>query len=432
MKDQEIIIIGAGASGLMAAKELAKAGKRVLVLEARDRIGGRIWPLPEEEFGYKAQGGAEFIHGEAAITKSLIRESGLTLIPMDGEVWSVRGSEITKSIGGPTNDPEFLAHKDILHEKLQALAKDVSIAEFLDNNFSEEKYAGLRNWIIKMVEGYDAADPRKISSFALREEWLGGEEWQQGKIKEGYGALLIFLESQCRNNRVEINLNHEVESISLEGSNAYVKCTNGKEFKSEKAIITLALPTINRISFNPPIPEKIVAASKIGFGKVIKFLLQFKTEWWKSALGRDLNKLMFMLCNGKITAWWTQYPESYPVLTGWIPGLVTEEFKNTSSEDILKLAVKSLSDSFKVSEDFVREQLVGSRIINWPADPFSMGAYSYTTLETKEAYEELIKPIDNKIFFAGEALYSGKETATVEGALASGKETAEKIIKNNV
>ena len=108
----DVIIIGAGASGLMAARELSKAGKKVLILEARDRIGGRIWPLDENEFGYPAQGGGEFVHGKAAVTKALLKEAGLTYSPMGGEVWTVRNGEPTKSDFG-------MPDQDLLHQKLK-------------------------------------------------------------------------------------------------------------------------------------------------------------------------------------------------------------------------------------------------------------------------------------------------------------------------
>src|SRR5271165_7699082 len=84
------VVVGAGAAGLMAARELARAGKRVTILEARARCGGRIYPLPAEEFEYPAEGGAEFVHGAAPVTRALMREAGLSLIPIEGERWSVR------------------------------------------------------------------------------------------------------------------------------------------------------------------------------------------------------------------------------------------------------------------------------------------------------------------------------------------------------
>jgi monoamine oxidase len=74
LRSEHIIIIGAGAAGLMAARELARAGKRVTILEARDRCGGRIYPLPAADFGYPAEGGAEFIHGEARVTRCVYRK----------------------------------------------------------------------------------------------------------------------------------------------------------------------------------------------------------------------------------------------------------------------------------------------------------------------------------------------------------------------
>jgi phytoene dehydrogenase-like protein len=181
----EMLIIGAGASGLMTALELARAGKDTLILEARERIGGRIWPLPIEALGYPAQGGAEFVHGDASVTTALLRQAGLTLLPLDGEVWSLRGQHLTKRVGGPTHDPAFLAHKGRLHDTLLALTDDISIAQFLERYFKEDQYLELREWVRKMVEGYDAADPCRASTFALREGWLNGEEWQPPFIPRG-------------------------------------------------------------------------------------------------------------------------------------------------------------------------------------------------------------------------------------------------------
>src|ERR1700722_10000624 len=190
MSDPEIIIIGAGASGLMAAREHSKAGKRVLLLEARDRIGGRIMPFDEAEFDYPAQGGAEFVHGEAPVTKELIKEAGLTFVSEDGEVWSNRNGELVRN-------QSFLPDSELLKEKFALLKEDISVADFLEKEFGSEEYTSLRNSVKRMVEGYDAADPKRMSTFVVRDEWLGSNDLQSGRIKEGYGALLDFLKTEC-------------------------------------------------------------------------------------------------------------------------------------------------------------------------------------------------------------------------------------------
>jgi protoporphyrinogen oxidase len=130
---RHILVIGAGAAGLMAAYELARAGKRVTILEARDRCGGRIYPLPAQEFGYPAEGGAEFVHGAAPVTRALMREAQISLLPRGGRRWSARSGKL---LPGETSVPLV----DRFYQALSEVKADLPIAEFLETHFADRRY----------------------------------------------------------------------------------------------------------------------------------------------------------------------------------------------------------------------------------------------------------------------------------------------------
>ncbi len=427
MPQYDIVIIGAGAAGLLAARELSKQGKTVLILEARDRIGGRIFPLSEKEFGYPAQGGAEFVHGKAPLTKKLAKEAGLTYVaaPADAEMWHIHGEKMTQGGDGPRGNPELAEHKKMITKELHALKQDLPIFDFLEQHFADTKYDGLRSWILRMAQGFDAADPDRLSTFALRDEWLGSDEWEQGRIKEGYGPLLDFLKADCDRHNVQILLEHAVRSIDLQGENVRIDCANETSFHAEKVLVTVPLPLLEKIQFHPPLPEKLTAASKIGYGGVVKIVLRFRTSFWVDSV-ENLEKMMLMFSDHAVPTWWTQYPEKDPVLVGWIAGPASQKFKSMSEQEVLDTALNALSKTFDVPRSELREQLLISKILNWPNDPWALGAYSFTTPETAEAQEELLTPVEEKLFFAGEALHKDA-AATVEGALQSGLEVAKRI-----
>jgi monoamine oxidase len=416
-----MIVIGAGAAGLMAARDLGCAGKRVTVLEARGRCGGRIHPLPTAKFGYPAEGGAEFVHGEAPVTRGLLREAGLSLLPIQGARWSVDQRSFSRN---QLPDP----HTDRFYESLAKLKDDITVADFLKQHFAGSEYNRLRHFVRRMVEGYDAADPARASMLALRDEWTATSRSKQARIVAGYGALIDFLVADCRKRGARIHFHAAVNAIEETDERAVVHCANGDTHLGEAVILTVPLPVLNEITFSPELREKASTAADIGFGNVIKILLRFKTRWWDSGKGKDLSDLLFLLSDEAIPVWWTQHPTDHPVLTGWVAGPRTERMAHLDETELVETGLASLASIFGLSQKQLTQDLAAARAINWARDPFAGGAYSYATPETRKAQSRLASPEGGVVFFSGEALYRGRDMGTVEAALVSGRETARIVL----
>src|SRR5712671_603205 len=236
------VVVGAGTAGLMTARELARAGKRVTILEARDRRGGRIYRLPTEEFGYPAEGGPEFVHGAAPVTRALMREAGLALQPRGGTRWSTR-------TGALSPDESSLPHAGRFYQALSEVKADLPIAEFLETHFAGRQYDELRRAITRTVEGYDAADPWRASTLALRDEWMARDDGEHGRIAQGHGELIEYLSSECRRHGAALHLGAAVMAIDEARGGIAVRCNGGATFEADAAILTVPPPLLSEIAF---------------------------------------------------------------------------------------------------------------------------------------------------------------------------------------
>ncbi len=132
--------------------------------------------------------------------------------------------------------------------RLAALDHDLPIAAFLAKNFSGERFAAMRRSIIRMTEGYDAADPTRASTFALRDEWLGGGMRQSHRVEEGYGALMDFLAAEIHKHGGAFQFNADVKVIEWLGG-ATVRCADGSAFHADRIVNTVPLPVLHDIEF---------------------------------------------------------------------------------------------------------------------------------------------------------------------------------------
>lgn len=413
----DILVIGAGACGLMAAKELSAGGKKVIILEARNRAGGRINTLPQKHFSQATEMGAEFIHGDLLLTLQLLKDYQISFT-------KVAGRMLRKKEGKWLDTEEEVEGWDEMLQKMKALKGDMTLSNFLNTFFKEEKYAKLRQSALQFAQGFDVADENKASVLALYDEWQHEEE-QQYRIPGGYMRLIDALTMTCLQQHCEIHFSEVVNKVAWNRNKVVITTANNEQFSAEKVMLTVPISILQSeaaIAFVPAIPEKTVAAKNIGFGAVIKILIEFEEVFWQ-----DIRKdALFFFSQEKIPTWWTQYPANNNLLTGWLGGPKAYAMQDYSPEQILDIALASLDAIFNKKLPAIKAW----HIANWQKEPYTLGAYSYNTLQSKSAKAILKKPVENTIYFAGEAIYTGDAQGTVEAALVSGKETAEQMLED--
>jgi monoamine oxidase len=420
--DFDVLIIGAGAAGLAAAMRLSAGGKTVVVVEARDRIGGRI--LTVDADGVPIELGAEFIHGRAPEIFDLVNRFGLRAIPVGGDQFC--------NVDGQLCACDFFREVDEVFDKLMSYrGPDVSFEQFLQSVCEEET---TREWARGYVAGFHGAPPADAGVEALihdtkAEEEIGQQSW---RIEGGYQRLIDRMWEACEQRGVRLELNTNVERI--EWSNRIRAIAGGKEFKAKAAIVTLPISVLKAkaITFLPPLDEKQSALDQIAMGDVARCVLRFRRRFWEGLHSRDgksLKDVSFLFSRGSdFPTWWTQAPTKMPVLVGWASAITSPNLTGHSHEEISAKAVTALAKILGLNESLVQSELVSAHFHDWYADPLTRGAYTYARVGGSGAYRSLALPLRDTLFFAGEATDATGNHATVHGAIASGYRAADEVL----
>lgn len=429
MKRADVIIIGAGISGLVVARKLSREGKRVMVMEGRDRPGGRIDTEHNSITNDYIECGAEFIHGKLPLTLDLLNEYGIGYSKVQGDILRYKNGLLLPS-------PDMISsHRKLLKRRLDELKNDLTVKSFLSLYFDGPEYESLRSDVMHFVEGYDGADIAFASTLAFRDELADTEDWEQYRVDDGYGALIDALVMECRRNGCEFRFSSAAQTVKWQPHHVQVTDSSGEQFTAGAVVVTVSLGVLQSgsIRFLPELTRKATAQTKLHIGNVIKIHLFLREDFWKSKtaeqhLGADLQKFSFMVSDAVIPTWWTQYPKQNGVLTGWLPGPRALRFSESTDEEILRECIRSLSYIFGVPEPEIRNVINHYQIHNWTRDRFARGAYHYDSVDA-DYYAHLAgEPIDNTIFYAGEAYGAEHGAGMVEAAIASGLRTAKTIL----
>lgn len=420
----DVLLIGAGAAGLMAARELSANGKKVIVLEARDHIGGRAYTVIETGFSQPIESGAEFIHGNLELTLHLLKEAHIKTNPAGGEAWRSKEGRLVQ-------EDDFMTDADALMQALKTQKEESSVDDFLTKHFNNERYGDLKKSVRGYVEGYYAGEPNRASVLALKEEWEREDE-PQYRVQGGYIKLMQALYDNCIANGVVFHFSAPVKSIAWAFEKVEATTINNSVFESKKIIITVPVSVLQNeqaagfIQFQPQLTSQFEALKKLGYGGVIKILIEFKIAFWETDF--NLKSLGFLFSDEAIPIWWTQHPVKSPLLVGWCAGPNTNALKANTDTELFQEAIQSLAYIFNLPLVEIENNVAAWKVYNWSAEPFTAGGYSYVTTTTKEALHLLNQAVEDTIYFAGEALYDDINVGTVEAALQSGKQTAQKLL----
>ncbi len=432
MSTIDVAVIGAGAAGLAASRRLAEAGRSVLLLEARDRVGGRIWTVEHE-----IELGAEFVHGRPRATLALLREAGLGLAEVAGERWSMRDGELRRADA---------RHTDAMHEMLELAARverDISVAEFLEGavgNDPASRAAAAR--IRGMAEGFDAADPERASIRALAAEWTGDATYSRGsRPRGGYGALIDYMARALDPALVDLRLDSVVKAVRWRAGGVEIEVEERgmpRLYRARRAIVTLPLGVLQApsgdpaaVRFEPPLHMKREALAGLSMGPTHRVVLRFREAFWEKLDGGLMRDASFFTATAQpFRTFWTQLPERRPELVAWVGGPAATEVGERAGGmrgGIIEQAIESAVALFGVHAA-VRELLEDAWFHDWTTDPRARGSYSYVNVGGARARQELAEPVAGTLYFAGEATDESGEATTVAGAVSSGALAAAKII----
>jgi monoamine oxidase len=426
----DVAVLGAGAAGLSAARVLAESGCSVLILEARDRIGGRIFTVGDPALQFPIELGAEFIHGRAPATLELLQQSGARAVDTAGSRWTVRDGRATP------RDVVFGAALELMRRVDSMSEADLSVEDFLARHASDRAMEAACSHVRMMVEGFDAADPRRASVRAIAREW-SGMDGGQSRPENGYGALAAHLARSLDGAGAFLKLQTAVESVDWAGNEVRISAsTPAGPFQAvaRRALVTfpvgvLQLPpgTPGAVRFAPPLEEKADALRGVAAGHVVKVVLRFRRAFWDEAQDGRFQQAGFLHSPQSVfRTLWTSLPARVPLLTAWTGGPHAQRLQGAKPSEVVDSALESVQSIFGAGPA-VRDELAASYVHDWQQDPYSRGAYGYITVGGGGAPEALARPLRDRLFFAGEAT-SAAELGTVEAALESGRNAARQIL----
>ena len=394
----DIVVIGAGVAGLAAARACERRGHRVVVLEARDRIGGRIHTLRPRGWPMPVEAGAEFVHGRSP-----------SLLPLAKEAREIRGGHY---MPGPERRDDLW---ESVMEKIGLLpaARERTVAQALRTlRFRLRTNAEEKQLAADFLEGFNAARLDRASVKAIVQQTKASEKVEGERIarlSRGYDLVPRRLARGLR-----IDLGTKVREIRWSRKGVRI-LAEGSTLEAARAIVTVPLGVLQAgsVRFVPALPKwKTRAIAALAMGPVVKVALLFERPHWP-------DDLAFLHAHGEaVPTFWRPLPSRAPALVGWAASRNAEALRG---RDLAAAALRSLASALGE-----RLRPVRTLTFDWQADELARGAYSWVPVGEMRAQPALARPV-GPLHFAGEATHFEGACGTVHGAIETGIRAAHEV-----
>ena len=414
----DVIVIGAGMAGITAARELARAQFSVAVVEARDRIGGRIMTLDDFCDG-PVEGGAEFVHGRNAATMTEVNEAGLNL----------RGAPQMRrtmfNLGGATRwlplaclHPGTWACAGMRRRIARSEPPDLSAREFID----KLGYRGRGRMLTEMTFlQHLPGRAEDVGVLGMVDDGVLDLQMRYNhRIVEGYSSLPRSLAKG-----LDIRLGSKVETVIWDSQKVRVRLHDGRELEARAAVSTLPVGVLksDAVRFEPALPKsKQSALSQMEMGPILKILLHFREVFWPGWME------MVACATGPINLYWTVFRGVIgrpSVLSAYCVGPRAAELSKGSEEKTIEIVMADLQRLFPKAAP--HRALVNHRLINWAQDPFARGGYTFLRPGARGARASLRASDTGALFWAGAGTESQPIAELVETAYLSGLRVATEV-----
>jgi len=411
---KSVLVVGAGMAGLSAARSLADAGWPVRVIEARNRIGGRVYT--NRDWGFPLEMGASWIHGTTDNPLvPLAHQAQSQLVPTDYYGWAKLAvdPQLRPLHYYPKTWRKFVdrARDQVDGGSLGAAVDAAATSEEL----SDSDRAQLAFYLADQIEDEYAADANQLSAKTFDEgEFAGGD---QVVITNGYDALPKLLA-----NGLEIVLNTPVTAVVRRDKSVAVKA-GSRSFEGSAAIVTVPLGVLKSgtITFDPPLPDGHAhAVNALGFGVLSKSYFRFNRRTW------DVENAFYRFIGtepGLWAQWFTLPSAAGPIVLAFNAGERGRSMESSSPENLMASALPIARQLF--GDDVSPVEV---RTSNWTLDPYARGSYSFhapgSGLEDRRRLQE---PIGDRLYLAGEAV-GVNNPESVTGAVISGRYAAGQLM----